>query len=193
MFQRMLPVLLALAHVALWAAAFTTLGTLEGPYPTHFDLEGRPNAWTDAGWWLLPLIGLGITAVLLGAVMLGRRLVVSSPQWVNMPKKYEWVRLPVEARLRSFKAATALVFGFAVFVNLMLVSVTLDTYAVARGAQEGISVAKMVLVLVCLAVWLVLSVLRIRQVVREEVRLARESSRQEALDAQRLAAGGGTP
>jgi hypothetical protein len=175
MFQRLLPILLLIAHVSLWAAAILTLGKLEGPYPTHFDLQGQPDAWSEAGWWLYPLLTAAISGVLIGAVWLGRRLARTSPEWVNMPRKRDWVALSVEARLRSFKAAEGLVFGFAVFLNLLCISLVLDTYGVATGVQPGLSVTKMVLVLVCMAVWLVLSLLRIRQAVGDEVRHARRT------------------
>lgn len=176
MFQRILPLLLVAAHVALWAAAYLTLGALVGPYPVHFDASGRPDAWSDAGWWLHPVMALGVSALLVGATVLARRLAVHSPAWVNIPRKADWVKLPLEGRLRALRALEGLVFGLALFVNLLFVSITLDTYGVATGVQPGLSVTKLVVVLACLLVWLVLSVLRVRQAVGDEVRLQRKAA-----------------
>lgn len=180
MFQRILPLLLLVAHVALWAAAYLTLGKIVGPYPVHFDASGRPDGWTDVGWWLHPVMALGISLLLSGTVPLARRLAVKSPQWVNIPRKADWLKLPVEARLRSLRAAEGLVWGFTLFVNLLFISITLDTYGVATGVQPGLSVAKLLVVLACLAVWLVLSILRVRQAVGDEVRLQRRPAEGEA-------------
>jgi len=172
MFQRFLPILLAIAHLALWVAAFMTIRTLE-LYPDHFDIAGKPDSWTDLGWWFLPSIALGMTLLFIGALLLSRRLAETSPQWVNLPRKQDWLKLPVDARLRAFKPAEGLLLGFAVFMNLTFISITLDTYAVATGAQPSLSLAKLVVVLVCMAVWLVLSIIRIRQAIGDEVRAAR--------------------
>lgn len=175
MFQRILPLLLLVAHVALWAAAYLTLGKLVGPYPVHFDVSGQPDRWSEAGWWLHPVLALAVSLLLVGAVRLARRLAVKSPHWVNIPRKADWVKLPVEGRLRALRALEGLVFGLALFVNLLFVSITLDTYGVATGVQAGLSVTKLVVVFLCLVVWLVLSVLRVRQAVGDEVRLSRQA------------------
>lgn len=174
MFQRILPVLVLVAHIALWVAAALTLGKLEGPYPDHFDIHGQPDSWTDAGWWLLPLIAAIMTAFLFGMLLLARRLAIRHPAWVNIPRKADWLKLPPEARLRSLKALEGLLLGVTLFLNLIFVSITLDTFGVATGRQPGLSTTKLVIVLVCLAVWLVLSVIRIRQAVGDEVRAQRQ-------------------
>jgi|GEM_PF-5180496 len=178
MFQRFLPVLLVVAHLALWTAAFLTLRNV-ALYPDHFNIAGKPDSWTDMGWWLLPLIALGMTLLLVGAVFLSRRLAVTSPQWVNLPRKLDWLELPVEARLRAFKPAEGLLLGLAVFMNLTFISITLDTYAIASGAQASLSTAKLVLVLACMVVWLVLSIIRIRQAIGDEVRALRQAQASE--------------
>lgn len=175
MFQRFLPILLVVAHLALWGAAIMTIRNLE-LYPDHYDGAGGPNSWTSAGWWLLPLLALGLTLLLVAALMLARSLTVTRPQWVNLPRKRDWLKLLVDARLRALKPAEGLLLGLAVFMNLTFISFTLDTYAVATAAKASLSTAKLVLVVACMLVWLVLSIIRIRQAIGDEVRLARQSA-----------------
>ena len=175
MFQLMLVPLLVLAHVALWVVSALTLGALERPWPSHFGLDGKPDAWTDSHWWLVPAIATVMTALLVGGLFLGRRLARTSPQWVNLPRKKDWLALAPDARLRAMRPAEGLLLGFALFMNLAFVSITLDTYAIARGAQGAMSMAKVITILVCMIVWLVLSIVRIRQAIGDEVRAARQA------------------
>jgi len=172
MFQRFLPYLLAAAHLSLWGAGAMTLRTIE-VFPDHFDLAGKPDAWTTGPWWVMPLLALALTLVLLGALLLARRLTLTSPQWVNLPRKLDWLALPPDARLRAFKPAEGLLLGLATFMNLTFISIVLDSYAVASGAKTGLSSAKLIVVLVCMLVWLALSIVRIRQAIGDEVRAAR--------------------
>ena len=176
MFQRLLPFFLVAAHGTLWAVSALTLGKLTTPYPTHFDAGGQPDAWSDGSWWLLPLIGLFVAIIFFLVVPLVRRLAATSPQWVNMPRKRDWVALPLDGRLRSLRAAEGLVLGVALFTNLFLVSVVLDSYAIATGVQTSMSMMKIGVIIATMAVWTVLSVLRIRQAVGDEVRLARKNA-----------------
>ncbi len=173
MFQRFLPILLVAAHAALWGAAAMTLRTLDA-LPDHD--AARPDSGSSGPWWTMPLAALAMTCLLVGVLFWSRRLVVTSPQWVNLPRKRDWLALAAEARLRAFKPAEGLLLGAAVFMNLVFISLTLDTYAVATGVTAAISPVKLVLVLVCLVVWLVLSIMRIRQAIGEEVRAARQAT-----------------
>lgn len=175
MFQRFLPILLAAAHAALWGVGAMTIRNIEF-YPDHFDIAGRPDSWSGGAWWTMPLVALAMTGFLVGALFLSRRLVVKSPQWINLPRKRDWLTLTPEARLRAFKPAEGLLLGSAVFMNLIFISLLLDTYAVATGAAATLSPVKLILVLVCLLVWLVLSVMRIRQAIGDEVRAARQAT-----------------
>lgn len=173
MFQRVLPFLLFAAHVTLWVAAAKTLGTLEGPYPDHFDISGEPDSWTDAGWWLMPLIAAFITAFLVGIVLLARRWVRTRPEIINIPRKADFLRLDPEARQRAFAPVVALVIGTAFFMNLIFTSIVFDTYAVAVAMQGGLSMIKLILALVFMVVWVVLSLVRIRRAIEHELSAAK--------------------
>jgi len=105
-----------------------------------------------------------------------RRLRGTHPQWLNLPGKGDWLKLAVDARLRALKPAEGLLLGLAVFMNLTFISFTLDTFAVATAARASLSTAKLVLVIACMLVWLVLSIIRIRQAIGDEVRLARQAA-----------------
>jgi len=176
MFQRLLPFFLVAAHGTLWAVSALTLGKLATPYPTHFDASGQPDAWTEGAWWLLPLIGLFVAVFFALVVPLARRLATTSPEWVNMPRKRDWVKLPLEGRLRSLRAAEGLVLGVALFTNLFLVSVVLDSYAIATGVQASMSMPKIIVIVATMIIWTILSLLRIRQAVSDEVRAARKAA-----------------
>lgn len=176
MFQLLLAPLLALAHIGLWVSAAMTLGTFQGRWPAHFGADGQPDAWTAGPWWFLPLIATAMTALFIGALFLARRLARTSPQWVNLPRKRDWLALPADARLRALRPAEGLLLGFALFMNLTFVSITLDSYAIARGAQAAMSMAKVITILVCMAIWLVLSIIRIRQAIGDEVRAQRQAA-----------------
>jgi len=174
-FSRLVPLLALIAQLVLWVVATTTLGAIAGPYPTHFDAAGRPDKFSEGEHWILPVMGLVmiLTAILVAAG--SRRLAVSHPGFVNIPRKIHWMRLPVENRLRALEPLSSLMYGLALFANLLFISVVLDIYSVATGAMTRLPETKVLIAVGGMIVWIVLSMLRLKQAVGDEVRLVRRA------------------
>jgi hypothetical protein len=174
-FPRLVPLLALLSQIALWVVAATTLGRLEGPYPTQFDVNGQPTAFGEGGFWVLPLVGFALLLTAILVVAGSRRLAVTHPRLVNVPRKRDWMRLPPDRRLATLEPISSLVYGLALFANLLFITVVGDMHAVATGALTEIPQSKALFAIGGIILWIALSMLRMRLTIIEEVRRVRRA------------------
>lgn len=90
---------------ALWWHAVAVWPGLPPRIPTHFGLDGRPDAFAATSAWtwfglpaLATAMGLGLG---LGLPSLARRLAERNSPWLNVPERRLFAALPVDARLRA--------------------------------------------------------------------------------------------
>jgi len=160
---KLLPLLALVAHITLWVVALTTLGTIDGPYPTKFDLAGQPTQYSEGGAWLLPAVGLFILFMAVFVVSVTRRLAVSRPGVVNVPLKRLFVTLTPEDRLVAVEPVAELLYAIAFFTNLLLASITLDAYDIATGVGDSMPSWKLIAALGGLAVLIAVFTIRMRR------------------------------
>ena len=82
--------------VAIWLGA-----TLPDRYPVHFDGSGTPDRWAGPGhgeWYLLAGIATFVECMLVGGGALATFCAMRAPEYVNVPAKAAFVRLPPMAR-----------------------------------------------------------------------------------------------
>lgn len=126
---------LVLGVVAFVASIGWGLATIPpGPVPTHWS-GSSPDGWTDRDSFLLvqlPLLGVGVTAFLLGlAWLMGRS---SSLTGLNVPNREEWAR--PEHRPVAVRQIRAAMTGLAGLVLLLLAAVPVTVgAAVDRPGQ----------------------------------------------------------
>jgi hypothetical protein len=170
---KLFPLFALLAHIALWVVALTTVGRLEGPYPTGFDAQGNPTTLTEGGAWILPAVGLFILFMAVFVVAVTRRLSEVRPAVVNIPRKRDWVQLPTDARLRVLEPWNSLLYGIALFANLMLISFVFDTFAVATRQAVSMPESRLWIALIGIVVLIALSYLQLRRRIGDELRAMR--------------------
>lgn len=131
--------MLAMIAFAIWAWP-----RLPEEIPTHFGLNGHPDAWsakTLRSWFVLPAMGIGLTA-LMGAI---RVFLPSRPQWVNLPDRRCLSELPKACQ----KQVLEMLGGFLAMVQTeLLVIFSLIEWASYRSALGFDTQAIMVLVLI---------------------------------------------
>lgn len=100
--------------------------------PTHFDLSGTPDAWSDrsALAWFGPfIVALGLALMMAAVPGLAKR----SPHLWNVPEKKRFVALPphlragIEARLERFLAVAG------VLTTLLFIGIQVGMYQTAVG------------------------------------------------------------
>lgn len=160
---KLLPLLALIAHVTLWVVAMTTLGSLEGPYPTKFDLAGAPTQYAEGGAWLLPAVGLFILFMAVFVVAVTRKLALSRPSVVNVPMKRLFVTLSPEDRLVAVEPVAEMLYGIAFFTNLLLASIVLDAYDIATGVGHAMPAWKLVAALGGLGLLIAVFTIRMRR------------------------------
>jgi len=166
-FPRLLPLFALIAHIALWVMAATTLGRL--------DATTQPSTFGQGDFWVLPAVGLVLILSAILVVAGSRRLAVTHPGFVNVPRKRDWMRLPVASRLATLEPVASLVYGLAFFANLLFIAVVVDMHAVATGVLTEMPQSKALLAVIGLMAWIALSMLRMRQTDLEEVKRIQRS------------------
>lgn len=129
--------------VALGAHAVATYGALPDLVPTHLDLSGRPDRFTEksvVSWFLLPVGGLAL--LVLFEIMAA--LMPSRPGMLNIPDKERFLALPrrwqapvITEAVRLLDVSAAGVIGILGLVQWQLARVALGG---AGGTRSGTSV-----------------------------------------------------
>ena len=133
----------------LVAAAVWAWPRLPAQIPTHFGLDGQPDAWgakTLGSWFLAPAMALLLVA-LIGWFrwMLPRR-----PGWVNLPDKTRLSELPEAARTPVVEMLSGFLSLVQVEILVIFCLIQLSTFRGALG-QESQGIMILVLLIAILA------------------------------------------
>ncbi len=131
-------VALVLSMLGVWALALAAWPSLPERIPVHFDLHGRADGWVDRspGWWfLLPALATAI-GVLLGFALPRWMLAMAraNSRWLNVPRKQQFMALPVDARERAIRAPMPWLLALACGVQLLIGWIVHGSARVATGA-----------------------------------------------------------
>lgn len=129
------------ARVLLWGLALGLLVAsvwawphLPDRIPLHFGADGLPDRWGDRslwGWFLLPLIGLAMGALMDG---IGRwSLRHPEKQTINLPQAKDLMALPVERRVPVLRKAAGLLLWVGVGIQVAFVLFQVGSFAASRG------------------------------------------------------------
>lgn len=131
-----------LGMAAVWAIALALWPTLPARFPTHFDGAGVPDRFSDRtalSWFALPAIGTVIGGLLCALPWMIRPLVLRHPEFVNVPRKSEFVRLEPAVRVAVLEPTGVFLRVLALLVQLILGYIIWGTHAVATSAQTELS------------------------------------------------------
>ena len=132
--------ILAIGGGALWAWPH-----LPSQIPTHFGMDGRPDAWsarTLESWFMVPGIALLLTA---GQGFL-RTMIRRKPGWVNLPGTVGLDDLPEKARGPVLELLSGFLALVQTEVLVIFGLIQLATYRTAMGQEsQGIMVGVLIL------------------------------------------------
>lgn len=129
---------LAVVTLLQWGWAIAQIGALPAQLPTRFSGSGAPLAWAPATvmvWLSLPLVGLGVTGVMLGALWITRWFSRSAPHLVNIPLKERWLPLPPEVRMWCMEPIVTALALSAVLCASLFWTISWQTLEVGTGRQ----------------------------------------------------------
>jgi uncharacterized membrane protein len=153
--------------LAIWAWP-----RLPDQIPTHFGIDGRPDAWSPKtvwSWFDLPVIAL-LIAGLLG---LTAKLPRWKPQWTNLPDRRKLTDLHPAARppvLEMLEGFMALI-QTQILVIFLLIQVAAYRAALGHPGQ-GIMITVLILALVSSPFFLVVFFLRLQAALEKGKELA---------------------
>jgi len=151
-------------------------GRLPEQIPTHFGIDGRPDAWSArslVSWFLIPAFAVAITLVMLGARTLCRKF----PQLVNLPSGTRLADMPEPAR----QPILAELAGFLALVQTQILIIfgiiQVATFRAAMGSESrGLMIAVLVLAILTAPLLLGLFFLRLMPAMETAKKLARNGA-----------------
>lgn len=161
---------LGMVGLAVWAWP-----QLPDRIPTHFGLDGHPDAWTDRSlwsWFALPGIAVAFTA-LMG---LFRLLLPSHPGWVNLPDRTRLSDLPEVARVPVLEMFSGFLSLVQTELLLIFGLIHLGTYRTAMGGEsQGIMISVLILAILASPFLMVVFFLRLQTALARGKELARRA------------------
>ncbi len=127
-----------------WGVALWLSPTLAEKYPVHFDFAGTPDRWAGPSqieWFLLPAIATVVQGLLLASIALTRWLAVRAPEYVNIPSKELFLRLPPDARVRCVAGVEGFMSWMSFGISLLFANILWVTWRVASGATATATIS----------------------------------------------------
>ncbi|MEI6273031.1 MAG: DUF1648 domain-containing protein [Phycisphaerae bacterium] len=122
--------------LAIWFAAFQEWPALPAKFPMHFDLAGRPDSFVDksvVAWFLLPVFATVLNVGLSFLPPMIRWMTLKHPEFVNMPRKEQWLKLDSSARLRTVEPVLSAMRVLQLLVMLLFLFIVVSSAKVASG------------------------------------------------------------
>jgi uncharacterized membrane protein len=156
--------------------------------PTHFGLDGRPDAWSEPSFWswfLIPTIAFTLVLGMYGF----RALMPRHPNWVNLPDHRRLADLPEAARGPVLEMMSGFLALVQAHLLVIFAIIQLASYRTALGGDsQGAMLLVLLLALLATPVFLVIFFLRFQRAMAVGERLVAEGR---TVAGQRLTAGEG--
>jgi uncharacterized membrane protein len=157
----------AMAWFSVWAWP-----RLPDRIPTHFGIDGRPDAWSEPSfrsWFLLPIIAL---TLVLGMYWF-RAATPRHPNWVNLPDRRRLADLPQAARGPVLEMMAGFLALVQAHLLVIFAIIQLASYRTAMGGDSrGAMLLVLLLALLATPIFLVVFFLRFQRAMAEGERLA---------------------
>ncbi len=122
--------------VLIWIVAIQEWQNLPHKFPMHFDWAGKPDSFVDksiVAWFLLPafstMLNLGLSLLL----PMVRWMAIKHPEFVNMPRKEQWLQLDLPARLRTLEPVCGALQGLQLSIIALFLFIVIGCAKVASG------------------------------------------------------------
>ena len=125
-----------LVLVGIWLSAIEAWPTLPAKFPIHFDFTGRPDSFVDkslVAWFLLPVFASVMNTGLSLLEPMIRWMALKHPEFVNMPRKAQWLKLDSQARLRTLKPVFGAMRVLQLLVMALFLFIVVSSVKVASG------------------------------------------------------------
>jgi uncharacterized membrane protein len=137
---------MSLSRALMWSLALATLawavwayGSLPERIPLHFGIDGTPDRWGERSmgrWLLLPLVGVGVAALMDGVGQWALRH--PEKRTLNLPQSDDLMALPVERRVPVLRRAVAMTNATGVVILVAFAFLQAGAFAAAHGAPSQV-------------------------------------------------------
>ena len=163
--------MVGLVGFAIWAWPL-----LPDRIPTHFGLDGDPDAWSAKSlwsWFFIPGMALLLTAMMEAI----RRIIPHRPGWVNLPDKTRLVDLPAQARAPVVEMLSGFLALVQTEILVIFALIQLGTYRGAMGEEsQGIMILVLLIAIMASPFLLVVFFLSLQKAMARGKKLAAEGA-----------------
>jgi len=140
----------------------------------HFDFAGRPDSFVDksvVAWFLLPVFAsvMNVGLSLLSPMI--QWMALKHPEFVNMPRKEQWLKLDSQARLRTLQPVFRAMRVLQFIVMALFLFIVVSSAKVASGQWSVLPTWPMYLFLAALGASVGWLLLRSVTAVKKEVKV----------------------
>lgn len=163
-----------LVLVGIWLSAIEAWPTLPAKFPMHFDFAGRPDSFVDksmVAWFLLPVFAsvMNVGLSLLSPMI--QWMALKHPEFVNMPRKEQWLKLDSQARLRTLKPVFGAMRVLQLLVMALFLFIVVSSVKVASGQWSVLPTWPMFLFLAAIGASVAWLLFRSITAVKKEVKV----------------------
>lgn len=135
----------------MWGVAVRGYLVLPARFPAHFGADGVADRYVDrslVGWFALPLVFTVIGGLLAAIGLFVDRLAKNHAEFVNVPDRLAFLRLPADARMKALAPITDVGLMMPPALASLSAYVQWASVEVALGRQRTLSTFPIVLVLI---------------------------------------------
>ena len=161
-----------LVLVGIWLSAIEAWPTLPAKFPIHFDFAGRPDSFVDkslVAWFLLPVFASVMNTGLSLLEPMIRWMALKHPEFVNMPRKAQWLKLDSQARLRTLEPVFGAMRVLQLLVMALFLFIVVSSVKVASGQWSVLPTWPMLLFLAAIGASVAWLLFRSITAVKKEV------------------------
>jgi uncharacterized membrane protein len=163
-----------LVLVGIWLSAIEGWPTLPAKFPIHFDFVGRPDSFVDksmVAWFLLPVFASVMNTGLSLLAPMIRWMALKHPEFVNMPRKAQWLKLDSQARLRTLEPVFGAMCVLQLLVMGLFLFIVVSSVKVASGQWSVLPTWPMFLFLAAIGASVAWLLFRSITAVKKEVKV----------------------
>ena len=163
-----------LVLVGIWLSAIEAWPTIPAKFPIHFDFAGRPDSFVDkslVAWFLLPVFASVMNVGLSLLTPMIQWMALKHPEFVNMPRKAQWLKLDSQARLRTLKPVFGAMRVLQLLVMALFLFIVVSSVKVASGQWSVLPTWPMFLFLAAIGASVAWLLFRSITAVKKEVKV----------------------
>jgi uncharacterized membrane protein len=155
----------ALLAIASWVIAIYYWGKLPSVIPTHFGVNGTPDAWSSKSIWYVFLIP-SLQTVLLAAFI----FLFYKPQYSDMPTTLWLMAMKSETKEHAFDLIRTMIVGISIWIGVLFTYITYGMNTSALLKDSGLNPWITLGIVGAMIIWLIWWTVKVYKSTKEAIK-----------------------